>query len=95
MNHLSGYIGNPFHQGAVPEFSVDDYFRHKQLQMAENPEDSEEGPYANYLKELDFNDSVLRSQTFSVQADREYQQQLFVLKEMQMAENEKHLFEVK
>jgi hypothetical protein len=57
--------------------------------MAENPEENNDAQFDQYMKELDIEDDILTSKTFSVHADREYQQQLFILKEMQIAQNEK------
>lgn len=71
--HLSGFKGNPFDQGSAPDFNIEQYIRHQQNLIAENPEEiSPNDPFSNYLKELDVEDSLLTSQTFSVQADREY-----------------------
>lgn len=75
----------------LPEFDVHAYIRHKQMQPipgVENPEDARNNPFKNYMKELELDSAILTTQTFSVQAEREYQLELFHQREMQIAEAE-------
>jgi len=55
------------------------------MEQSENPEDCQNIAFKDYLAELEIDDSILTTQTFSVQADREYQLALFHEREMELA----------
>jgi hypothetical protein len=51
----------------VPSFNLEQYIVSKRNLEAENPEEADEdGPFGKYMKELDIEDSIMTSKTFSV-----------------------------
>ena len=74
----------------VPEFNLAGYIQQKKMSHSENPE--EEGrsqePFQNYMADLHHDDPILNCQSFSIQADRDYNLSMFHKKEMQLAMEE-------